>query len=62
MLLAVHVPCFGSSPITIYSLHQYVYKQVYRDFTKDKKEKSQYQDIIHSEAEEGHHDGLCMCS
>jgi len=35
---------------------------MYGDFTKDKKEKSQYHDTIHCEAEEGHHDRPCMCS
>jgi len=37
-------------------LYANVYKHVYGDFTKDKKEKSQYQDTICSEAEEGHGD------
>ena len=35
-----------------------VYKHVYGDFTKDEKEKSQYQYTICSEAEEGHGDRL----
>ena len=34
-------------------MHAYVYKHVYRDFTK---KKSQYQDSIRSEAEEGNGD------
>ena len=33
-----------------------MYKHVYRDVIKDEKEKSQYQDTICSEAEEGHGD------
>ena len=33
-----------------------MYKHVYGDFTKDEKEKSQYQDTICSEAEEGNGD------
>ena len=41
------------SPITIFSLYANVYKHVYGDFTKDKKE---YQDTICSEAEEGNGD------
>ena len=38
------------------SLYTNVYKHVYGDFTKDEKEKSQYQDTICSEAEEGNGD------
>jgi len=60
--LGVVEPGSNGSPITIYSSHRYVYKQVYKDFTKNKKEKSQYQDTIHSEAEGGHCDRPCMCS
>jgi len=41
------------SPITIFSLYTNVYKHVYRDFTKDKKE---YQDTICSKAKEGNAD------
>ena len=41
------------SPVTIFSLHANVYKHVNGDSTKDKKEKSQYQETICSEAEEG---------
>ena len=38
------------------SLYVNVYKHVNRDSTKDEKEKSQYQDAICSEAEEGNGD------
>jgi len=37
-------------------LYANVYKHVYEDFTKDEKQKSQYQDTICSEAEEGNGD------
>ena len=37
------------SPVTIFSLYMNVYKLMYGDFTKDEKEKSQYQDTICSE-------------
>ena len=45
----------GSS-ITNFSLCANVYKHVYGDLTKDEKEKTQYQDTICSEAEEGNGD------
>ena len=32
--------------VTIFSLYVNVYKHVYKDFTKDEKEKSQYQDTF----------------
>ena len=38
-----------------------MYKHVYRDFTKVEKEKSQYQDTIGCEAEEGHATGFKKC-
>jgi len=44
------------SPITTFSLYVNVYKHMNGDFTKDKIEKSQYQDTICSETEEGHGD------
>ena len=43
-----------SSPITIFSLYANMYQHMYRDFIKDENKKSQYQDTICSEAEEGH--------
>jgi len=42
------------SPVTIFSLYTNVYKLMYGDFTKDEREKSQYQDTICSEG--GHVD------
>ena len=42
------------SPVTIFSLYANVYKHKYGDFTKDEKEKSEYQDTTCSEVEEGH--------
>ena len=44
------------SLVIIFSLHINLYKHVYGDFTKDEKEKSQYQDTTCSEAEEGRGD------
>ena len=43
----------GLSPKTVFGLTTNMYKHVYRDFAKDEKKKSQYQDTICSEAEEG---------
>jgi len=40
--------------IIIFSLYTNVYKHVYEDSIKDEKERSQYQDTICREAEEGY--------
>ena len=44
------------SLVTTFSLYVSVYKHMHGDFSRDEKEKSQYQDAICSEAEEGHGD------
>jgi len=46
--------CSHCSPVTIFSLYMNVYKHMYGDFTENERQTSQHQDVICSEAGEGH--------